>query len=206
MGQSPRELTPYESARHFFGAELRRWREQRGLSQERLGREVNFDGSLIGKVEKAERMPSRELAEACDRALETDGSLARLWPLVDQERQRADASKAADKGILGPYAGGWPSTCELDMLVVPVLTHEGRLVLMSIDRRTLLRASTAMAVPFGVPGAEWSRLAKAIHAPERVDAEIVGYFLRGLDEHITTNDIHGPRPGPRQSPCGSCLT
>jgi transcriptional regulator with XRE-family HTH domain len=95
---------------HFFGAELRRWREQRGLSQDRLGQQVNFDASLIGKVEKAERMPSRALAEACDRVLETGGSLARLWPLVDQERQRADVSKAADEGMLGPTLERTPQT------------------------------------------------------------------------------------------------
>ena len=192
MGQSPRELTPYESAQHFFGAELRRWREQRGLSQERLGREVNFDGSLIGKVEKAERMPSRELAEACDRALETDGSLARLWPLVDQERQRADASKAADETMPEPYAGFQPSAYASATLVVPVLIPDGRLVFMPVDRRTLLCAGTAMALPFGVPGVEWPRLARAVHAPERVDAEIVGYLQRVLREHIVADNKVGP--------------
>jgi tetratricopeptide (TPR) repeat protein len=32
-----------------------------------------------------------------------------------------------------------------------------------------------------------------IHAPERVDAQIVGYLVRVLDEHNTANDTHGPR-------------
>lgn len=54
MSQTPKELTPYESIRHFFGVELRRWREQRGLSQHAVGQRTNFDASLIGKVEKAE--------------------------------------------------------------------------------------------------------------------------------------------------------
>lgn len=34
MGQVPRELTPLESALHFFGAELRHWRTLRELSHE----------------------------------------------------------------------------------------------------------------------------------------------------------------------------
>ncbi|MGH8903719.1 MAG: helix-turn-helix domain-containing protein [Egibacteraceae bacterium] len=195
MSQSPKELTPYVSVRHFFGAELRRWREQRDLSQDRLGREVNFDGSLIGKVEKAERMPSRALAQACDRVLETGGSLARLWPLVDQERQRAEVSKTANEVAPGPYAGGWPSAERVgpDTLVLPVLTSNGKIVFMPIDRRTLLCAGAVIALPFDASDVEWPRLARAIQAPERVDTHIVGYLQRVLDEHGTADKLHGPR-------------
>ncbi|MGH3921682.1 MAG: hypothetical protein ACRDTT_02200, partial [Pseudonocardiaceae bacterium] len=145
-----------------------------------------------GKVEKAERMPSRKLAEACDRVLETGGSLARLWPLVDQERQRADAGKTADEMAPGPYAGGWQEAGP-DMLVLPVLTPEGRLVLMPIDRRILLRAGAAMVLPFSAPGVEWPRLVRTIQAPERVDAEIVGYLQRVLEEHDTADNLRGER-------------
>jgi tetratricopeptide (TPR) repeat protein len=161
------------------------------LSQDRLGQQVNFDASLIGTVEKAERMPSRALAEACDRVLETGGSLARLWPLVDQERQRADASKAADEGIPEPYAGGWSSAYGSDVLVVPVLTSKGTIVFMPVDRRILLQAGAAVVFPFNASGLEWPRLARAIQEPERVDAEIVGYLLRVLDERHIAENIYG---------------
>ncbi len=58
MAQTPRELTPYVSLRHFFGAELRQWRQLAHLSHDRLGSQINFSGDLIGKVEKAERAPT----------------------------------------------------------------------------------------------------------------------------------------------------
>ena len=199
MGQIPKELSPYESVQHFFGAELRRWRERRGLSQHTLGQRTNFDASLIGKVEKAERTPSLTLAEACDRVLETDGALARLWPLVERERAQAAPASGPEQeagglwlaGSLQPgaYAGAWPAAG-----LVPVLTCEGEIVLMPIDRRALLRASgAAVVLPFSLPGGvEWPRLVRALHAPERVDAEIVGYLQRVLEEHIKADKRHGP--------------
>jgi transcriptional regulator with XRE-family HTH domain len=191
MSQSPKELTPYESVQHFFGAELRRWRELRGLSQQTLGQQVNFDASLIGKVEKAERMPSRALAEACDRALETDGALARLWPLVEREREQAAAASAPDQTVDPLWLA--PGMASPDLVVAPVLTGEGRVVLMAIDRRALLRSSGAAAVlPFGATGVEWPRLARALQAPQRVDAEIVDYLQRVLGEYSTADRMLGP--------------
>jgi len=85
MAQVPRDLTPEASARHFFGAELRYWRQLRGWSQVALGAAVHASGDLVGKVEKAERSASADFAARCDRALDTGGVLARLWPLVERE-------------------------------------------------------------------------------------------------------------------------
>ncbi|MGH3905472.1 MAG: helix-turn-helix domain-containing protein [Pseudonocardiaceae bacterium] len=89
MAQTPRELTPYLSLRHFFGAELRQWRLRAGLSHDRLGAEINYSGDTIGKVEKAERVPTVPLAEACDRVLDTGGVLARLVALSNNMAHEA---------------------------------------------------------------------------------------------------------------------
>ena len=64
MGQVPRELTPLESALHFFGAQLRHWRTVRQLSQAALGQRTHESGALIGKIEKGERFPSLVLAQS----------------------------------------------------------------------------------------------------------------------------------------------
>ncbi|MGH3927122.1 MAG: hypothetical protein ACRDTT_30355, partial [Pseudonocardiaceae bacterium] len=64
---------------------------------------------------------------------------------------------------------------------------------MPIDRRILLRAGAAVVLPFSAPGVEWPRLVRTIHAPERVDAEIMGYLQRVLDGHQTADKMHGPR-------------
>jgi transcriptional regulator with XRE-family HTH domain len=82
----PRELDPAASVGAFFGAELRRYREAADLSQERLGEIIGYSGRLVGLVETARRTPSRDLAERCDAALGTDGTLARLWPLLNRDR------------------------------------------------------------------------------------------------------------------------
>src|SRR3954467_2441379 len=94
LGQEPRDLSPHLSPRHFFGAELRHWRELHDLSQDQLGRLVHASGDTIGKIEKAERWPPEGLAEACDAALATDGALARLWLLVDAQRHSSDGHPA----------------------------------------------------------------------------------------------------------------
>ncbi|MEV6929637.1 helix-turn-helix transcriptional regulator [Dactylosporangium sp. NPDC051485] len=95
MGQAARLLTPDVSVHHRFGAELRRWRQQRGLSQNALGRLVHASGDLIGKIEKAERWPGAELARRCDHALDSGDALARLVPQLDQERRRKNTSPPA---------------------------------------------------------------------------------------------------------------
>ncbi|TNH22318.1 helix-turn-helix domain-containing protein [Micromonospora orduensis] len=86
MGQTPRMLQPSLSQRHFFGAELRRLRERANLSQARLGAMIRFSADLIRRVETADRFPSREFVEACDRALAAKGALVRLLPLLEERR------------------------------------------------------------------------------------------------------------------------
>jgi WD40 repeat protein/transcriptional regulator with XRE-family HTH domain len=91
MAQTPRELTPGQSALHFFGAELRHWRVLRGLSQDELGRRVHSSGDTVGKIEKAVRWPTADFAKRADEALATGGSLDRLWPLVRQQQNERGA-------------------------------------------------------------------------------------------------------------------
>ncbi len=82
---SARELDPGASTLAFFGAELRRHRIAAGLSQDDLGRVINFSAALVGRVEMAERMPSQDFAERCDEALSTGGFFGRFRDLVKRE-------------------------------------------------------------------------------------------------------------------------
>ncbi|WP_054816242.1 helix-turn-helix domain-containing protein [Nocardia arizonensis] len=79
MAQQPRELAAMESAQQFFGAELRHWRLLRKMSLSQLGAVSHDSGSLIGKIEKAQRRPGRDFAQRMDEALETGGVLERMW-------------------------------------------------------------------------------------------------------------------------------
>ncbi|MFI9150966.1 helix-turn-helix domain-containing protein [Streptomyces sp. NPDC053367] len=77
-----RELDPNASPLDYFGFELRRKREAAGLTQKELGGVVFCTGSLIGQIETAAKVPTREFAERVDAALLTDGFFSRLVGLV----------------------------------------------------------------------------------------------------------------------------
>jgi len=83
MAQAPSTLTPHASPRHFLGAELRCWRQHRGLSLMQLGYAVHVSADLLCKVEKATRTPTESLLRRCDEELRTDGALTRLFAFVE---------------------------------------------------------------------------------------------------------------------------
>jgi DNA-binding XRE family transcriptional regulator len=72
------------SVRHLFGARLRQYRVERGLSQQALGRLVHVSGDLIGKIEKGERAASSDLARRCDAELAAEGRLIELRAVMDK--------------------------------------------------------------------------------------------------------------------------
>ncbi|MFE1443031.1 Scr1 family TA system antitoxin-like transcriptional regulator [Streptomyces sp. NPDC058739] len=77
-----RELDPNASPLDYFGYELRRKREEAGLTLKELGGVLFCTGSLIGQIETAAKVPQREFAERVDAALMTDGFFSRLVGLV----------------------------------------------------------------------------------------------------------------------------
>jgi transcriptional regulator with XRE-family HTH domain len=64
-----------------FGAELRYYREQSGLSQTELAALVNVSHDVISKIEKGHRPPAKGFPERLDAVpqLDTRDGLARLW-------------------------------------------------------------------------------------------------------------------------------
>ncbi|MFI7336131.1 helix-turn-helix domain-containing protein [Micromonospora aurantiaca (nom. illeg.)] len=136
MGQTPRMLQPSLSERHFFGAELRRLRERANLSQARLGAIIRFSADLVRRVETADRFPSREFVEACDRALAAGGALVRLLPLLDasraNERTRTTSPSGPTNGntLLAPQAEETPGVADM---VVRVPLQPGVLDRAALD-------------------------------------------------------------------------
>lgn len=61
-----------------FGTVLQSWRNRRGLSLAELQHATQFSRSHLGNVEHGTRQPTRQLAEACDAALNTGGVLTKL--------------------------------------------------------------------------------------------------------------------------------
>ena len=97
MGRPLRPLTPQASAGHRFGAELRRWRLARHVTQRALAQRVWHNQEILAKVEKGDRWPSWDLATRCDAALSTGGQLAALWPHVECERLARDRRRKKRK-------------------------------------------------------------------------------------------------------------
>lgn len=175
MGQVPRELTPLESALHFFGAQLRHWRMVRGLSQAELGRRTHDSGALIGKIEKGERFPSLAFARRLDVVLVTGGTLERLWPSLEHERATSDAP--GDE----PASGGGPGSGELGLAwsATPQATVEvvAQLWRSELDRRSVLVSAAWVASAFAGPTREWLR--------NREDDVVRGWAGR----HVGQSDI-----------------
>ncbi|MEV6568145.1 helix-turn-helix domain-containing protein [Streptomyces kronopolitis] len=102
MKFTSKELTPYLSARHYFGSEQRRHRERAGLSLVQLADIVNFSKSALARVESAELMPPPELPTALDAAFGTETYFHGLYQLAkkeahpDQYRRFMDFEARAD--------------------------------------------------------------------------------------------------------------
>lgn len=77
-----RNLDPSASPLDYYGAELRRLREEAGLNQQQLGDIVFCTASLIGQIETAKKVPTRRFSEQLDAALMTGGVFSRLVGLV----------------------------------------------------------------------------------------------------------------------------
>lgn len=68
--------------KEFYGAELRRRREDAGLSQSGLGDLVFCSGAYIGFLEMAARSPQLDMSEQIDSVLKADGFFRRLCEAI----------------------------------------------------------------------------------------------------------------------------
>ncbi|GLW55369.1 helix-turn-helix domain-containing protein [Kitasatospora phosalacinea] len=92
----PKNLDSASSPSAFYGAEVRRLREEKGLSQSALGELVFCSGAYIGQIEVAVRKPQADLSERLDAALGTGGHFTRLYPMVARTRHAAHFARAAE--------------------------------------------------------------------------------------------------------------
>ncbi|MCF3143428.1 helix-turn-helix domain-containing protein [Streptomyces platensis] len=105
-----------QAAWEFWGAELKRRREDAGLTQEALGRTVFVSGAYIGQFEQAIRKPQLDVAVRIDEVLQTDGFFERMWrKLIDDKRYPDYFAVAAE---LEPLA---TKICEFEPVIVPGL-------------------------------------------------------------------------------------
>ncbi|WP_121747353.1 helix-turn-helix transcriptional regulator [Streptomyces sp. E2N166] len=79
-----------QAAWEFFGTELKRRREDAGITQVELGARVFVSGGYIGQFEQAIRKPQLDVAQRIDETLQTDGFFERLWRKLIKEQRFAE--------------------------------------------------------------------------------------------------------------------
>ncbi|MGV9449913.1 helix-turn-helix domain-containing protein [Streptomyces sp. NPDC003635] len=126
-----RELDPSASPLDYFGYELRRKREEAGLTQKELGDVIFCTGSLIGQIETTLKVPTREFAERADAALMTDGHFSRLIGLV---------LRCQLPTWFQPYA-------EMEAKATYISTYQAQMVYGLLQTKAYARAVLATGMP-----------------------------------------------------------
>lgn len=122
-----------QAAWEFFGAELKRRREDAGLSQSALGTRVFVSGGYIGQFEQAIRKPQLDVAERIDEVLQTDGIFERMCrKLIDDRR----------------YADYFAAVVELEALATKICEFAPTLIPGLLQTAEYARAVTLAANPF----------------------------------------------------------
>jgi transcriptional regulator with XRE-family HTH domain len=117
----------------FFGAELKRRREDAGITQVELGTRVFVSGGYIGQFEQAIRKPQFDVAQRIDGVLQTDGIFERLCKkLIDDPR----------------YADYFAEVVELERLATKICEFAPTVVPGLLQTAAYARAVTIAANPF----------------------------------------------------------
>ncbi|MBV1948157.1 helix-turn-helix transcriptional regulator [Streptomyces sp. BV129] len=104
----------------FFGTELKRRREDAGLTQAELGARVFVSGGYIGQFEQAIRKPQLDVAQRIDEVLRTDGFFERLWRKLIKDQQFAEYfAHAAELERLATSICEWAPTVVPGLLQTP---------------------------------------------------------------------------------------
>ncbi|UFQ15542.1 MULTISPECIES: helix-turn-helix domain-containing protein [Streptomyces] len=122
-----------QAAWEFFGAELKRRREDAGFSQSVLGTRVFVSGGYIGQFEQAIRKPQLDVAQRIDAALQTDGFFERMCrKLIDDKR----------------YADYFAAVVQLEALATRICEFAPTVIPGLLQTAEYARAVTLAANPF----------------------------------------------------------
>ncbi|ELS53068.1 helix-turn-helix domain-containing protein [Streptomyces viridochromogenes] len=122
-----------QAAWEFFGTELKRRREDAGISQVELGSRVFVSGGYIGQFEQAIRKPQLDIAQRIDEVLQTDGIFERLWQKLIRDQR---------------YADYFAEVVELERLATRICEFAPTVVPGLLQTAAYARAVTVAANPF----------------------------------------------------------
>lgn len=93
-----------EQEAEAFVAELKRWRDVRGLSQSALAQAVGYTPSYVSKVEGSQQRPSVSFAESADTALRAGGAIRRAFHDLEAQGRPEPATHRSATGNGEPHA------------------------------------------------------------------------------------------------------
>ncbi|MFJ6099668.1 Scr1 family TA system antitoxin-like transcriptional regulator [Streptomyces sp. NPDC092359] len=173
-----RSLDPSASPLDFYGSELRRLREEAGLSQQQLGDVVYCTGSLIGQIETAKKVPTRRFSEQLDAALMTGGLFTRMIGLVLKSQLPTWFQPYADMEARATYI----STYQSQLVYGLLQTVEYAGAVLSVENPARLEEMVAARM-------ERQRVLEREHQP---------VLCVVLDEAVLYRQIGGPEVMRRQ--------
>ncbi|MFI8322800.1 Scr1 family TA system antitoxin-like transcriptional regulator [Streptomyces sp. NPDC085529] len=167
-----RSLDPSASPLDYYGSELRRLREDAGLSQSQLGEAIFCTGSLIGQIETAHKVPTREFSERIDAALMTGGFFSRLVGLVLRSQLPSWFQEYAEMEAKAAYI----STYQSQMVYGLLQTEAYARAVLSVEQTDRLEELLAARM-------ERQRILRREHPP---------VLCVVLDEAMLHREIGGP--------------
>ncbi|MDX2560140.1 helix-turn-helix transcriptional regulator [Streptomyces sp. TX20-6-3] len=137
-----RSLDPSASPLDYYGSELRRLREAAGLGQSQLGGIVFCTGSLIGQIETAKKVPTRDFSERIDAALMTGGFFTRLVGLVLRSQLPTWFQPYAEMEAKAAYISTYQSQLVYGLLQTPAYAR----AVLSVEHSDLLDEMVAARI------------------------------------------------------------
>lgn len=139
MPRPLRPLNPDLSPSHRLGAELRAFRIKAGETHGSLGVKVHASTSLIGSIERGERIGAVDVIALCDDELGARGALLQLWRVAYASRRKA--GRATERR----GSGGTPSQTTASLLERVLVQVESALA-VRLDRASLEQRGGSIGV------------------------------------------------------------
>lgn len=160
----------------LFADELRRARNEAGLTQEALGEAIQYSGSLVALVEQCRRSPGRDFTRRCDEVLKTGGRLGRIRDTLAQE-------------ALMPWFREWASVeqeatrlCNYEIAYIPGLLQTEEYI------QAMLARSGRLA-----PDEVEEQVAARLERQEVLTRKRPAQYYAVLDDHVLRRQIGGPK-------------
>jgi hypothetical protein len=193
MTFKPQTLTPYLSARHYFGAEQRRHREGASLSLVQLAGIVNSSKSTLARVETAELMPPPDLPDRLDVAFGTDRHFHGLYELAkreahpDQYRRFMDFEAQAEV-IENFGAQALPGLLQIREYADALLSRQEDLTREQVEERVNARLSRQDRLRSAQPPLRWAVIDESVLRRQVGSEECMYKQLAWLLEQVDTPD------------------